>query len=54
MNFRNLFWGIILIVVGLFFFIQETTDLSLSRYFWPLLFITAGGLLLVRNQIREK
>ncbi|GAB2792942.1 hypothetical protein GCM10027275_42410 [Rhabdobacter roseus] len=51
MNFRNVFWGVMLILIGSFFLIQELTDFDFGRYFWPIILITAGLLLLVRQQI---
>lgn len=53
MDFRSLFWGVILIVVGSFFLIEELTPLSVMNYFWPSLFIVAGGLLLLKNRIND-
>jgi len=54
MQFRNIFWGVLLILAGSLFYIRDTTMPDIMRYFWPAIFITAGGLLLIRNQIKEK
>lgn len=51
MNFKNVFWGILLIVVGSLFLIQEVTQIDFGPYFWPIIMITAGGLLLLKNTL---
>lgn len=53
MNFKAVFRGIILILVGCYFLIQEFTEINLSRFFWPVLLITIGLLLLVKNQFKS-
>lgn len=50
MNFRNAFWGILLIVIGSLFLLEEFTDIDLGRYFLPVVLIVSGGLLLLRHQ----
>jgi membrane-bound ClpP family serine protease len=49
MNFRNIFWGVILIITGSLFLVEELTDFDFGRFFWPIILIVTGGLLLVRN-----
>ncbi|HEV7350740.1 LiaI-LiaF-like domain-containing protein [Telluribacter sp.] len=51
MNFRNTFWGVILIVVGSLFLIEELSDFDFGRYFWPIILIVSGALLLLRQTI---
>jgi membrane-bound ClpP family serine protease len=53
MNFRNIFWGVVLIIVGSLFLVEELTDFDLGRFFWPVILITAGGLLLLRNYLNS-
>ncbi len=52
MNYKNIFWGVLLIVTGAFFAIRDLTDLEIGKYFWPVVLITAGGLLLLKNNLR--
>lgn len=49
MNFRNIFWGVILIITGSLFLVEELTDFDFGRFFWPVILIVTGGLLLLRN-----
>lgn len=49
MNFKNIFWGVILIITGLLFLVEELTDFDFGRFFWPIILIVTGGLLLLRN-----
>lgn len=49
MNFRNIFWGVILIITGSLFLVEELTDFDFGRFFWPIILIVTGGLLLLRN-----
>ena len=49
MNFRNIFWGVILIITGSLFLVEELTDFDFGRIFWPIILIVTGGLLLLRN-----
>jgi len=51
MNFKDIFWGIILIVIGSMFAISDYTDLEIGAFFWPVILITAGGLLLAKYYI---
>jgi membrane-bound ClpP family serine protease len=51
MNFRNIFWGVILIITGSLFLVEEITNVDFGRFFWPIILITTGGLLLLRNFI---
>lgn len=51
MNFRSTFWGIMLIVVGSLFLIEELSDFDFGRYFLPIILIISGALLLVRHQL---
>ena len=51
MNFRNTFWGVMLIVVGGLFLIEELSDFDFGRYFLPVILIVSGGLLLLRHQL---
>lgn len=51
MNFRNTFWGIMLIVVGSLFLIEELSDFDFGRYFLPIILIISGALLLIRHQL---
>jgi len=48
MNFRNIFWGVILIISGSLFLVEEITDFDFGRFFWPIIMITSGALLLLR------
>jgi membrane-bound ClpP family serine protease len=51
MNFRNIFWGVVLIIAGSLFLVEELTSFDFGRFFWPVIMITSGGLLLLRNYI---
>lgn len=51
MNFRNTFWGIMLIVVGTLFLIEEFSNFDFGRYFLPVILIVSGGLLLLRHRL---
>ncbi|WP_439556508.1 LiaI-LiaF-like domain-containing protein [Dyadobacter sp.] len=53
MNFRNIFWGVILIVAGSLFLVEELTAFDFGRFFWPIILITTGGLLLLRNYLHS-
>jgi membrane-bound ClpP family serine protease len=53
MNFRNTFWGVMLIVVGSLFLIEELYDFDFGKYFLPIILIVSGGLLLVRHQFNS-
>jgi len=48
MNFRNIFWGVILIISGSLFLVEEITDFDFGQFFWPIIMITSGALLLLR------
>lgn len=52
MNYKDIFWGVLLIVAGSFFAIRDLTYLEIGKYFWPVMFITAGVLLLIKNNLR--
>lgn len=52
MNYKDIFWGILLIVIGAFFAVRESIDIEIGKYFWPVVLITSGVLLLVKNTIR--
>lgn len=44
----NLFWGMVLILVGLLFFLQAQGIIgNVFRYFWPLMLILVGGWLIL-------
>ncbi|MEO6283632.1 MAG: DUF5668 domain-containing protein [Dyadobacter sp.] len=49
MNFRNIFWGVILIITGALFLVEELTAFDFGRFFWPIILIVTGGLLLLKN-----
>ncbi len=49
MNFKNIFWGVLLIIAGSLFLVEELTDFDFGRFFWPIIMIASGGLLLVKN-----
>lgn len=53
MNFKAFSRGIILILIGCYFLIQEFTPIDLSRFFWPVLLITIGLLLLAKSQFNS-
>lgn len=53
MNFRDIFWGVILIVIGALFAIRDLTDIEIGKFFLPVILITAGGMLLVKNNLRS-
>lgn len=53
MNFKNTFWGIMLIVIGILFFIEELSDFNFGRYFLPVILIISGALLLLRHQFKS-
>ncbi|MCF0043340.1 MULTISPECIES: LiaI-LiaF-like domain-containing protein [Dyadobacter] len=53
MNFRNIFWGVILIIAGSLFLIEELTSFDFGRFFWPIILITTGALLLLRNYLNS-
>lgn len=54
MNFKNTFWGIMLIVVGSLFLVEEFTNFDFGRYFLPIILIASGGLLLLRHQLGSR
>jgi membrane-bound ClpP family serine protease len=49
MDFKNIFWGVLLIIIGSLFLVEELTTFDFGRFFWPIILITTGGLLLLRN-----
>ena len=53
MHFRTIFPGVLLVVAGLYFLLDEFTTYDLSRFFWPLILITVGILLLVQNRFNS-
>ena len=53
MNFRNIFWGVVLIIAGSLFLVEELTAFDFGRFFWPIIMITCGGLLLLRSYINS-
>lgn len=53
MNFRNIFWGVILIIAGSLFLIEELTSFDFGRFFWPIILIATGALLLLRNYLHS-
>ncbi|QRR03669.1 LiaI-LiaF-like domain-containing protein [Dyadobacter sandarakinus] len=53
MNFRHIFWGVILIITGSLFLVEELTSIDFGRFFWPVILITTGGLLLLRNFLTD-
>jgi hypothetical protein len=53
MNFKAVSRGVILILIGCYFLIQEFTPINLSRFFWPVLVITIGLLLLAKSQFNS-
>jgi membrane-bound ClpP family serine protease len=53
MNFKNIFWGVVLIIAGSLFLVEELTSFDFGRFFWPIIMITSGGLLLLRNYINS-
>ncbi|WP_084299330.1 LiaF transmembrane domain-containing protein [Dyadobacter tibetensis] len=53
MQAKNLIRGIILILVGCFFLIEEHTNLHIGKYFWPFILICTGTMLLMRNFLKS-
>ena len=53
MNFRNIFWGVILIITGSLFLVEELTNFDFGRFFWPIIMIVSGGLLLLKNYLKS-
>jgi uncharacterized membrane protein HdeD (DUF308 family) len=53
MNFKNIFWGVILIVIGALLLVEELTSFDFGRFFWPIILIVTGGLLLLRNFVNS-
>lgn len=53
MNFRNIVRGVILIVLGMMFLIEELTGFDFKGYFWPLILIIIGVLLMLKNIINS-
>ncbi|WP_255713896.1 LiaI-LiaF-like domain-containing protein [Dyadobacter sp. CY356] len=53
MNFKNIFWGIILIMMGSLFLVEELTGFDFKGFFWPIILIISGALLLLRNYINS-
>ena len=53
MNFKNIFWGVILIIAGFLFLIEELTAFDFGRFFWPIILIATGGLLLLKNYMNS-
>ena len=51
MDFKNIFWGIILIIMGSLFLLEELTGFDFKGYFWPIILIISGTLLLLRHYI---
>ncbi|TLU99123.1 LiaI-LiaF-like domain-containing protein [Dyadobacter luticola] len=54
MNFRNIFWGVILVIAGSLLLIEELTAFDFGRFFWPIILISTGGLLLLRNFVNTE
>ncbi|TDB68054.1 LiaF transmembrane domain-containing protein [Arundinibacter roseus] len=50
MNFKNVFWGIMLIVIGTLFLVEELSDFDFGSYFLPIVLIVSGGMLLIKHQ----
>ncbi len=52
MNYKSLIWGIILIITGSMFLIEEFIDFDFDRFFWPIILISSGLLLLLKNFLK--
>ena len=53
MKFKNIYWGVTLIIAGSLFLVEELTSFDFGRFFWPIIMITSGGLLLFRSYINS-
>lgn len=53
MNFKAVFRGVILILIGCYFLIEEFTPIDISRYFWPALLIVIGLMLMLKSQFKS-
>lgn len=53
MNFKSIFWGLLLIIAGSLFLIEEFTGFDFRGFFWPVMLIIAGALLLLKNYINS-
>jgi len=53
MNFKSIFWGLLLIIAGCLFLIEEFTGFDFRGFFWPVMLIIAGALLLLKNVINS-
>ena len=53
MNFKSIFWGLLLIIAGCLFLIEVFTGFDFRGFFWPVMLIIAGSLLLLKNFINS-
>jgi hypothetical protein len=54
MNNKTTFWGAILVLIGTLFLLRELFPaLDLERFFWPILLIAGGILLIFRDKLKQ-
>ena len=53
MEFKNIFWGTILIILGALLLFQELFDIELKRFFWPVLLIAGGAVLIFKDKFNN-
>lgn len=54
MKYKNIIWGVILIIIGTMFLIEEFIDFNFDRFFWPIILIASGLMLLLKYFLRSK
>jgi predicted membrane protein len=52
-NFRGITWAIIMVIGGLFWLERLVPDLNIRHFFWPILIITLG-LMIILTALRKK
>lgn len=54
MNHQTTFWGAVLVLIGSLFLLREIfPELDLERFFWPILLIGGGLLLIFRDKLKQ-
>ena len=54
MNYRSTFWGILLVLIGGLLLMRELFDwFDFERYFFPVVLIVGGVLLIFKDKIKN-